>query len=484
MTEPIEYTSSVWEPLIDPLDQLQLALDVAAVPHRPLDERLHEYQRVTVDHFHTHPRAGAFLVPGLGKTCISLSALTPAHLPALVVAPRRVAEETWPTEIKLWRPDLTFSLVRGLPEYRRDRLQDDTDIHIISKDTFAGDMMARKRHPYKTVIIDELSGYKSKSTGRWKYMNKLVKDIPYVWGLTGTPTPNTYIDLWAQVFLLDRGARLERTLTAFRTKYFRPGKRMPNGIITNWVMLPGAQQVIEHRIKDLCLSIDKSNAKYPIQNDVKHFVDLPTKVRKIYDKLNKEFVVDVGTQMASVESAASMTNKLSQIAAGFMYHSGLVSEEELDPSEITHHHTLKIEKLKEILEDAQGAPAIVFYGFQEDKRRLLHLDGVVDINSPHAVDRWNRGNIPILIAHPASAGHGLNLQKGGSLMIWYGVTWNSEEYVQGIGRLVRPGQPSPAVAVHHIIARDTVDERKLDVVQGKVSKQDALLSVLERGEQV
>lgn len=420
----------------------------------------------------------------VSKTAITLSALTSVHLPALVVAPRRVAEETWPTEIGKWRPDLSFSLVRGDPEYRRARLKDDTDIHIISKDTFAGDMLARKRHPYKTVIIDELSSYKSKTTGRWKYMNKLVKDVPYVWGLTGTPTPNTYIDLWAQVFLLDRGARLERTLTAFRTKYFRPGKRLPNGIITSWVMLPGAQQVIEHRIKDLCISIDKSHAKYPVKNDVYHYFDLPGKVRKAYDKMNREFVTDVNGSMVSVENAAAMTNKLEQIAAGFMYHSGLVSEDELDPSEISHYHLIKIEMLKELLEDAQGAPALVFYQFAEDKRRLLHLDGVVDINSPHAVDRWNKGLIPILIAHPASAGHGLNLQHGGSLMIWYGVTWNSEEYVQGIGRLVRPGQPSAAVAVHHLVARDTIDERKLDVVQGKISRQEALLQILQRGEQL
>jgi SNF2 family DNA or RNA helicase len=140
-----------------------------------------------------------------------------------------------------------------------------------------------------------------------------------------------------------------------------------------------------------------------------------------------------------------------------------------------------METLRNILEDAQGAPAMVFYRFNEDRRRLLHLDGAVDIKTPHSVDRWNRGNIPILIAHPASAGHGLNLQHGGSLMIWYGMTWSSEEYVQGIGRLVRQGQPSPAVAVHHIIARDTVDEQVLDVVQGRISRQDALLKVLERG---
>lgn len=481
MTEPTEFTSAVKEPLIDPLDQLQLALDVAAVPHYDPDPRLHPYQRESIKHLHAHPRAGLFLVPGLGKTAITLSALTEVHFPVLVVAPRRVAENTWPEEIPKWRPDLTYSLARGSAEQRRNKLAEDTDIHIISQDTFGGDIIARKTPRYRTVVIDELSGYKNRGTQRWRAMNKLVKNVPYVWGLTGTPTPNTYLNLWPQVFLLDKGARLERTLTAYRTKYFLPGKRLPNGTIIGWTMKPGAQEIIESRIKDLCISIDKNLATYPVQNDVYHYLELSKKHQAIYDKLARQFVVDVGESMVSVENAGALTNKLSQVASGFLYHSGFVSEEELDPSEITHYHMLKMEKLQEILEDAQGAPALVFYRFEEDRRRLLQLPGVVDIRTPHAVDRWNRGNIPILIAHPASAGHGLNLQRGGSLMVWYGITWNSEEYVQGIGRLVRQGQPSPAVAVHHLLTKGTVDERALDVVQGKVSRQEALLSILQYG---
>jgi hypothetical protein len=283
------------------------------------------------------------------------------------------------------------------------------------------------------------------------------------------------------MFLLDRGARLERTLTAYRTRYFAPGGRLPNGIITNWTLRPGAEKRIHTLIDDICMSIDRSNVKYPVQVDTYHRFDLTPKVRKAYDAMNADFVVEIGETLASVEHAAAKTNKLSQIASGLMYHSGLVCVEETDQAETTHHHMEKMEILREILDDAQGAPAMVFYRFDEDRRRLLQLDGAVDIKTPHSVERWNRGNIPILIAHPASAGHGLNLQRGGSLMIWYGLTWSSEEYVQGVGRLVRQGQPSPAVAVHHILARDTVDEQMLDVVQGRISRQDALLKVLERG---
>lgn len=475
------YTSAVREPLIDPLDELQLALDVAAVPHHPLDPRLHDYQRDAVEHLHAHPHAGLFLVPGLGKTAITLSALTEVHLPALVVAPKRVIEETWPTEIGIWRPDLTYSLIRGDADERQARLKDDTDIHLITRDTLAKDIGARRKPRYKTVVLDELSGFKSRQSQRWRAANRLVKDVPYVWGLTGTPTPNSLLDLWPQMFLLDRGARLERTITAYRTKYFAPGGRLPNGIITGWTLRPGAEQVIHNLVSDICLSIDRSNVAYPVQNNVYHRFALDKKTRAAYDKMNQTFVAEVAGELVSVEHAAAKTNKLSQIASGFMYHSGLVGAEETDQAEVTQHHTDKLEIVKEILEDAQGAPAMIFYRFDEDRRRLLTLEGAVDIKTPNVVDRWNRGNIPILIAHPASAGHGLNLQKGGSLMIWYGMTWSSEEYVQGVGRLVRQGQPSPAVAVHHIIAEDTVDEQVLDVIQGRISRQDALLKILERG---
>lgn len=478
---PHEYTSAVREPLIDPMDALQLALDVAAVPHHPLDERLHPYQKDAVAHLHANPRAALFMVPGLGKTAITLSALTEAHLPVLVVAPKKVAEETWPTEIPKWRPDLTFSLARGSAQTRRERLHEDTDIHIVTQDTFGGDLLARKKHPYRTVIIDELSGYKNRGSKRWKHMNRLVKDMPYVWGLTGTPTPNNYVELWPQVYFLDRGARLGRTLTSYRTNYFKPGGRLPNGIITKWTLRHGSQKVIEEAIKDICISIDKSHAKYPVQVDSYHRFDLPGKARKAYDLMNEAFVVDMQESLASVEHGAAKSNKLSQIASGFMYHSGLIGDENLDADEITHHHMLRIDIVKEILAEAQGAPALIFYRYGEDRRRLLHLEGAVDIKVPGAVARWNKGEIPVLIAHPASAGHGLNLQHGGSLMIWYSMDWSSEYYVQGTGRLVRPGQPSPAVAVHHIIARDTVDEQVLGVVQGRITRQDALLQVLDRG---
>lgn len=473
-------TSAVREPLIDPRDQLQLMLDVAAVPHHPLDERLHDYQRRAVAHLHAHPRSALFLVPGLGKTAISLSALTEVHLPVLVIAPKKVIEETWPEEIATWRPDLTYSLIRGDKPTRLARLNEKADIHLITKDTFGDDLnIGRRKHAYNTIILDELSVFKGRGV-RWRHARKLTKDVPYVWGLTGTPTPNNYLDLWPQMFLLDVGARLGRTVTSYRTQYFQPKPRLQNGVVPGYTIIPGADKIIEGLIEDVCMSVDKTNVKTPAKLDTYHRFDLNANSRKAYDMMRKQFVIEVGETLASVEHAAAKTSKMSQIANGFVYHSGLIGVEESEAAETTHYHMDKMEILQSILEDAQGAPALVFYRYQEDKRRLLHIPGAVDIKTPHSVERWNRGNIPILIAHPQSAGHGLNLQKGGSLMIWYGLTWSSEEYVQGVGRLVRQGQPSPAVAIHHIMANKTTDDLMLDVVQGRITRQDALLKILER----
>lgn len=476
------HTKAITEKLIDPRDLLQLALDVDAVPHHPLDERLHDYQRRAVAHLHAHPRAALFIKPGGGKTAITLSALTEVHLPAVVIAPKRVIEETWPKEIAKWRPDLTYSLVRGRGPVRLAKLRENTDIHLITWDTFSNDIhpsRGRTRLRYKTVILDELSKVKGRGV-RWKHAAKLVRDVPYVIGLTGTPAPNSLMDLWPQLFLLDRGARLGRTITAFRTQFFRPGKRVMNGIITEWTLLPGAKETIYSLVDDICMSLPTSVIDYPERLDTYHWFDLPRPAKRAYEEMKNKFVVEIAETLASVEHAAAKTNKLSQIANGFMYHTGLVGVEESDQADTTHFHMEKMKILRDILDDAQGEPTLVFYRYDEDRRRLLQLDGAVDIKTPNAIERWNRGNIPILIAHPASAGHGLNLQKGGSIVVWYGMTWSSEEYDQGIGRLVRPGQPSPVVAVHHILAKDTTDELMLEVVQGRISRQEALLKVLEK----
>ena len=469
-------------PMLDPVEELQLALDVAAVPPRELDSRLHPYQVQAVQHLHRHPHAGLFLVPGLGKTAVVLQALTEKHLPALVIAPKRVAEETWPVEVPKWRDDLSYTLIRGNGvQRRRDLLEEETDIHIISRDTFWSDITKKKLNSYRTVVIDELSGLKNRQSKRWRHAKSLVRDVPYVWGLTGTPTPNGLLDLWPQMFLLDRGARLGRTITSYRSQYFTPGPRLPNGVITGWNLRPGAEEKIWSKIGDLCLSVDRAHADYPIQNDVYHRFALDKASEQAYVRMAQEFVAEVAGSLASVENAAAKTGKLSQIANGFMYHTGLIGAEESDEARVTEHHDMKLRLTRDILEDAQGSPALVFYRFNEDRKRLLSLEGAVDIKVPGSVERWNAGEIPVLVAHPASAGHGLNLQKGGHLMIWYGLTWSSEEYVQGVGRLVRQGQTAPAVAVHHLVAADTVDEQMLAVVQGKISRQDALLKILERG---
>ena len=468
---------------LDPLEALQLALDVAAVPDRELDPRLHGYQVDGVAHFHEHPRSALFMIPGLGKTAITLNALTEAHLPALVIAPKRVIEETWPEELATWRPDLSYSLIRGGPAVRQERIEEATDVHLITWDTFANDLHKKRQYEkYRTVVFDELSKAKNRGSKRWKAAKKITKDTPYIWGLTGTPMPNGLLDLWGQLYLLDKGARLETTLTRYRQKYFNAGARLPNGVITEWKLRGQADEVIHERISDICLSVAQHHVKYPAKLDSYHRFRMPKACYTRYAELLEHFVTMVEEEQVSVANAAARTTKLRQLASGFLYHSGLIGVIDEHIDQTTQLHYEKIEIVKELLDDAQGAPALIFYGFEEDERRLLALPGAVSIREKDAVKRWNRKEIPILVAHPASAGHGLNLQHGGNLMIWYSLTWSSEEYVQGVGRLVRQGQPSPAVAVHHLIAEDTVEEQMLDVVTGKISRQDALLKVLTREE--
>jgi SNF2 family DNA or RNA helicase len=466
---------------LDPLVELQLALDVAAVPELNLDPRLHGYQVEGVRHLHEHPRSALFMIPGLGKTAITLNALTPVHLPALVIAPKRVIEETWPAELEMWRPDLSYSLIRGGPAVRQERLAEDTDVHLITWDTLAGDLRKKSQsEKYQTVVIDELSKAKNRSSKRWKAVKRITHLTPYIWGLTGTPMPNGLLDLWGQLYLLDKGARLETTLTNYRRKYFNAGARLPNGVITEWKLRDQADEVIQNRIADICLSVAQHHVKYPAKLDTYHRFRMPPKCYKRYAELLEHFVTMIEEEQVSVANAAARTTKLRQLASGFLYHSGLIGVIDEHVDQTTQLHYNKIEIVKELLDDAQGAPALVFYGFEEDQRRLMELPGAVDIRDKGAIKRWNEKEIPVLVAHPASAGHGLNLQHGGNLMIWYSLTWSSEEYVQGVGRLVRQGQPSPAVAVHHLIAEDTVEEQMLDVVTGKISRQDALLSVLTR----
>lgn len=452
--------------------KLQRLLDeaIACVPDeiegRELDPRLHEYQKVAVGHLHENARAGLFLEMGLGKTFSVLAALEPEHLPVLVIAPKRVTEKVWPSEVAKWRPDLTLALAAGSPITRKNALVSGADIVAISRDNMK-DVPAN--HGFRTIVLDELSSWKNRGTQRWKHAKAITKMTPYVWGLTGTPTPNGLMDLWPQMYILDKGKRLGTTLTSYRKTYFTEGRRIANGTVVEWDLRRGAERAIHERLSDICLSM-KSKGLIDIPpvtfNDVD--VPLPPAARKAYQQMKIDLVAEIGDGKIFALNPAVVTGKLSQITAGFLYDEDGVA---------TWLHDEKIKTVQEIV-DGTGSPVLVFYRFRAEKDALLKaLDGARTIDEKGVLDDWDAGKVPVLLAHPASAGHGLNMQTGGHTIVWSTMPWSLEEYEQSNARVARQGQEHPVV-IHRLLVPDAVDENILARLEKKASVQDAVMSAL------
>lgn len=444
---------------------------------------LHDYQRLAKGFLQSNRRAALFLDMGLGKTAVTLSALEPRHLPALVSAPKRVATEVWPAEAKLWRPDLTVDVVQGSPAERAATLKNSTaDILVMGRDLFHETIPYAKR--YQTLIIDEMSGYKSKSSSRWKTANRLQKVIPHLWGLTGTPSPNGLLDLWGEVALLDGGARLGRNFGAYRDRYFTPQKQVWNATLGRKIPVdyrpnPGADARIHRLLSDLCLSMQtEGRIKLPDFTVNRVVVPLPPRARKPYLEMERDFVTNLellGT-VHSAANAAVLTSKLSQITAGFLYD----DDQELNPGKYSWIHDAKVDALAEIVEATDG-PLLVFYRYQAELERIKKkFPQATDVKREHDLqNRWNAGQIPLLLAHPASAGHGLNLQKGpGHTMVWTTLPMNLEEWDQANKRLHRQGQKNPVVC-HVLHSPTTVDVVDWSRLVDKKSVQDALMDYLE-----
>lgn len=456
-----------------PLEQLQGMLDAsleAAQPDlRELDPRLHDYQRQAVAHLRENPRAGLMLEMGLGKSAITLQALTPDHLPVLVIAPKRVAENVWPVEAPKWRDDLSVAVAAGTPAKRRDALASGADIVVIGRDNIKDVSPGQ----FRTVVVDEISSFKNRGSARWKTARKIAEAAAYVWGLTGTPAPNGMMDLWGQVFLLDRGEALETTLTKYRSRYFDAGRRLPNGVTIDWHLKPGARERIEERLAPFCLSmrsVDHLDLPPVTYNPVTVPMDPAT--ARAYDQMAKELVVQIEESTHTADNAAVLTGKLSQITAGFMY-----GEEGEDTTEI---HKNKVSAASEIVEGT-GSPVMVFYRFQWEKRALL--DAIPEarlVDEPGIIPEWNRGEVPVMLAHPASAGHGLNLAEGGHTIVWTSLPdWNLELWEQANARLVRQGQTNPVV-IHILLSPNTVDTAMLARLEGKSDLQGAVMIALRQ----
>ena len=438
----------------------------------------HEYQSYATEFILSHPISAVFLEMGLGKSVITLSAIFDLCLDSflvckvLVIAPLRVARDTWPAEINKWDhlKGLSYSVAVGTEKERIDALKKQSTLYIINRENV--DWLVHKSgipFHFDMVVIDELSSFKSYGAKRFKSLLKVRPSVKRIVGLTGTPSSNGLMDLWAEFRILDLGQRLGRYISHYRNTYFKPDKRNAQ-IIFSYKPLPGAEEEIYKQISDITISMKSTDyLKMPeyVSNEV--FVTLSDKEWKVYSDFKEDMVANLGDEDIDAVNAAVLSGKLLQMANGAVYD-----------SENKAHviHDKKLDALEDLIEGANGKPVLVAYWYKHDLERIKERFPVRQIQSSKDIEDWNDGKIPIAVIHPASAGHGLNLQSGGSTLIWFGLTWSLELYQQTNARLYRQGQRD-TVIVHHIITKNTIDEDVLLALTKKEKTQDALIDAVK-----
>ena len=438
----------------------------------------HEYQSYATEFILSHPISAVFLEMGLGKSVITLSAIFDLCLDSflvckvLVIAPLRVARDTWPAEINKWDhlKGLSYSVAVGTEKERIDALKKQSTLYIINRENV--DWLVHKSgipFHFDMVVIDELSSFKSYGAKRFKSLLKVRPSVKRIVGLTGTPSSNGLMDLWAEFRILDLGQRLGRYISHYRNTYFKPDKRNAQ-IIFSYKPLQGAEEEIYKQISDITISMKSTDyltmPEY-VSNEV--FVTLSEKEWKVYSDFKEEMVANLGDEEIDAVNAAVLSGKLLQMANGAVYD-----------SENKAHviHDKKLDALEDLIEGANGKPVLVAYWYKHDLERIKERFPVRQIQSSKDIENWNDGKIPIAVIHPASAGHGLNLQSGGSTLIWFGLTWSLELYQQTNARLYRQGQKD-TVIVHHIITKNTIDEDVLLALTKKEKTQDALIDAVK-----
>ena len=434
----------------------------------------HDYQRYATDFIINHPVSAVLLEMGLGKSVISLSAINELMLDyfdvsrTLVIAPLRVANSTWPDEIKKWDhlKHLNYSVVIGSEKERLDALGKPVHIYLINRENVDW-LITKSGIPWKfdMVVIDELSSFKSYQAKRFKSLLKVRPKLKRIVGLTGTPSSNGLMDLWAEFILLDMGERLGRYITHYRQRFFIPDKRNQQ-MIFSYKPKDGAEKKIYRLISDITISMkSKDFLKIPecLMNEV--IVTLSDKEQKLYDSLKQDMVLSIEENEIDAINAATLSNKLLQMSNGAVYN---------DDKESLQIHDRKLDALEDLIEGANGKPVLVAYWFKHDLEKIKDRFDVREIKSAKDISDWNKGKIPVALIHPASAGHGLNLQAGGSTLIWFGLTWSLELYQQTNARLYRQGQDS-TVVIHHILTKGTIDEDVMKALKAKERIQDALI---------
>lgn len=440
----------------------------------------HPYQREATARLLANPCYGLFLDMGLGKTIVTLTAIRELIYDyctvsrVLIIAPLRVAQDTWQAEARKWDhlQGLTFATVIGTARERLAALRQEADIYVINRENVTWLVKQYNgRLPYDMLVVDESSSFKDPQAKRFRALRKVRPCFRRVVILTGTPSPNTLMDLWAQLYLLDGGQRLGFTIGAYRAAYFRPGQTNGHVVYNYRLKGPGAEQAIYSRIGDICMSLkagDYLHLPERIDNVVRVRMDKPA--RDTYDAMEREMALALQGSEVTALNAAALSNKLLQMANGAVYDDG---------RGVIRLHDVKLQRLREIAEANSGRPILVFYAFRHDRDIIREaFPDAVGLEDAGTVRAWNKGGIPMLLAHPASCGYGLNLQAGGNIIVWYGLTWSLEQYQQANARLYRQGQDKPVI-VHHLVTEGTIDEQVMRALRTKKAGQDALLAAIK-----
>lgn len=437
----------------------------------------HSYQEYAIRYIETHPISALLIDMGLGKTSITLTAIRNLLFDSfevckvLVIAPLRVAKNTWTDEIKKWEhlSTLTYSLIIGNENERLSALNEQTDIYIINRENV--DWLVNKsgyKFDFDMVVIDELSSFKNHQSKRFKSLMKVRPLVKRIVGLTGTPSSNGLMDLFAEFKILDMGKRLGYFIGQYRNTYFKPDK-MNGPIVYSYKPLPNAENAIYEKISDITVSM-KANEylKMPELLTSNYVVELSNSEKNQYDEMKKSLVLEITDGEITASNAASLSNKLCQLSNGAIYD---------DEQNIVEIHDRKLEALEDIIESMNGKPLLIAYWYRHDLERIKSSFSVREIKTSEDISDWNDGKIPVALIHPASAGHGLNLQNGGSTLVWFGLTWSLELYQQTNARLYRQGQKN-TVVIQHIITKGTIDEQILKALQKKNKTQADLIDAV------
>ena len=444
----------------------------------------HKYQEYAIEFIKTHPIAAILLDLGMGKTSVVLTCLNYLLFEifevsrVLIIAPLRVARTTWSDEIKKWDhlQGLRYSIAVGTAAERIKALKADADIYIINRENVPW-LIEESGLPfdYDMVVVDELSSFKNWNAKRFKALMKVRPKVKRIVGLTGTPSSNGLMDLFAEFKVLDMGERLGRFISQYRVNFFKPD-RVNGPIVYSYKLLPGAEDRIYEKISDITISMKASDyLEMPELISTEYKVYLDDEERAKYEELKNELVLQLSGAEITAANAATLSGKLSQLANGAIYD---------DDGSVNAFHERKLDALEDLIESANGKPVLVAYWFKHDLKRITERLTALKVNfqrldSDESIRKWNAGELQVGLIHPASAGHGLNLQEGGNTIIWFGITWSLELYSQTIGRLFRQGQKAKNVTVIHIITDGTVDERILKALEAKDSTQRALIDAVK-----